>query len=255
MKWTGERLVTHVNEYYTYEHLHRYYLAMEYVTDQVVLDIASGEGYGTALLAKLAKQAIGADIDQESVTHANAKYGRPNLSFEVADIRNLPFEDDSFSVVTCFETLEHITEHELVMSELKRVLRSNGVLILSTPDKESDHHLASKGANPFHLKELGRSDFSKLTLSFFKNVKLLYQKSINASVIIPEVVEREVFLEYQGDFESYVEKQASFNAQYLIGICSDVTLSEQMGNSILTYDSTRKSLLEKLIFKIRNSFK
>ncbi|RZJ78014.1 MAG: class I SAM-dependent methyltransferase, partial [Chryseobacterium sp.] len=79
--WTGERLETYIHSETATEHLHRYAVALEYVKDKVVLDIASGEGYGSNLMAEKAQAVIGVDIDQQSIVNAIHKYKRTNLSF------------------------------------------------------------------------------------------------------------------------------------------------------------------------------
>src|SRR5438132_73020 len=80
---TGERLVTGTGRLHdvVVEHLHRYALASMLCKNKSVLDVASGEGYGSNLLAMTAKSVVGVDISPEAVTHATAKYNRPNLRF------------------------------------------------------------------------------------------------------------------------------------------------------------------------------
>lgn len=56
LKWTGERLVTSIeDEYFQAEHLYRYAVAQRAAQDKVVLNIACGEGYGSFLMPKVAK--------------------------------------------------------------------------------------------------------------------------------------------------------------------------------------------------------
>ena len=74
-----ERITTDIFNKNTLEHLHRYAIAQEYVKDKRVLDIASGEGYGSNLLAESANSVIGVDIDEQTVQQAARKYKRINL--------------------------------------------------------------------------------------------------------------------------------------------------------------------------------
>ena len=86
---------------YKYEHLHRYALSLPLVTGKTVLDIASGEGYGAALLAHGARSVIGVDIDDASVTHAQAQYAtHQNLTFRQGSCAAIPLPDHSVEVVT-----------------------------------------------------------------------------------------------------------------------------------------------------------
>ena len=95
-----------------YEHMHRYLFATSYVKGKRVLDISSGEGYGSHILSKFADEVIGCDIDENIIRHANDKYAGDNLKFMPGDCRRMPFADHLFDVVVSFETIEHIVEQE-----------------------------------------------------------------------------------------------------------------------------------------------
>ncbi len=255
MKFTGERLTTHVNEYYTYEHLHRYYLAMDFVKSKDVLDIASGEGYGCSLMSSNAQSVTGVDIEEEAIEHAIKSYKKDNLRFIKGDIRFIPLPDSSFDVITCFETIEHIQEHSQAMKELKRVLKPDGILLISTPDSESNHHLASRGRNPYHPLELNMQSFSALLEDSFQEINFLFQKTINASLIVDDKNQSIGLSEYRGDFKEYNLYEPNQDAQYFIAVCSDNELDNKPKSSLLTYPDTRKNILEKVIFKLKNRFK
>lgn len=79
--WTGERLETHVFDDNTINHLHRYTLAMNIIIDKDVLDIASGEGYGSHLMSYKANHVYGVDIDEDTIKAASKKYKKNNLEF------------------------------------------------------------------------------------------------------------------------------------------------------------------------------
>ena len=134
--WTGERLETFVFNDNTVEHLHRYAITIDYIKGKTVLDIASGEGYGTNLLSKYAEKVFGVDIDETSIELAKKKYSSKNLEFKIGRADLIPLEDSSMDVVVSFETLEHHDKHQEMMLEIKRVLKPGGILIMSTPDKK-----------------------------------------------------------------------------------------------------------------------
>src|SRR5262245_31216724 len=109
LTFTGERFVPGAAGEIWYEHWHRYHFAASLVAGREVLDVACGEGYGSALLARSAAQVTGADIAPAAISHARGRYaGQPNLAFCEADCAALPFADGSFDVVVSFETIEHI---------------------------------------------------------------------------------------------------------------------------------------------------
>src|SRR5437868_10245932 len=99
LEWTGERLTTAAGGQVEVEHLHRYFLARELCRGLDVLDVASGEGYGTVLLAQTAKSAVGVELAPDAARHAAANYRVPNLRFLEGDARALPLPDASVDAV------------------------------------------------------------------------------------------------------------------------------------------------------------
>src|SRR5881398_248479 len=103
--FTGERFVPGCAGEIAYEHWHRYAFARRFTAGKRVLDAASGEGYGTALLARSADTACGLDIDYPTVAHATAAYRSIDRAcFVTGSCGELPFADSSFDVVVSFET-------------------------------------------------------------------------------------------------------------------------------------------------------
>jgi 2-polyprenyl-3-methyl-5-hydroxy-6-metoxy-1,4-benzoquinol methylase len=245
--WTGERLETFILNDNTTEHLHRYAIAQEIVTDKIVLDIASGEGYGSNLLAKTATKVIGVDISEHDVKKAKLKYSKtPNLTYHHGSVLEIPFDANYFDVVVSFETLEHLTDHQLMLSEIKRVLKDDGILIISTPDKLNYTDKTSYN-NPFHLKELYTKEFEELLLKFFKNVKMLHQKMIKGSLISGS---SEIDAFYEGSYTN-INKSLYFNEIYNIIIASNFDLPRI--NSSVFIDNLNDQIQTEVIAKIRNS--
>ena len=89
LPWTGERYLTEIHGSIELEHLHRYLFARQFSLGKRVLDIASGEGYGSALLAQSAANVIGVDIAAEAVAHAKVKYQADNLEFKIGSVLRL----------------------------------------------------------------------------------------------------------------------------------------------------------------------
>lgn len=187
--WTGERLEKYITHEPMLEHLHRYAAALPFIKGKVVLDIACGEGYGCNLLTQEASKVIGIDIDVTCIKNAKLSYKNPQIEFLSGSILDIPLTSNCVDIITCFETLEHITEHENAITELKRVLKPDGILIISTPDKknysdDTGYH------NPFHKKELYEYEFKTLINNHFKNTFFLSQQSVSASILLPINVEK-----------------------------------------------------------------
>ena len=231
LEWTGERYVPHMRGTIALEHLHRYAFASEYVQGLDVLDIASGEGYGSEMLSRTAKHVYGVDIDEVSVTHAQGKYQAKNLEFRLGSCTEIPLLDSSVDIVVSFETIEHITDHETMMLELKRVLRPGGVLLISSPEKNVYDDL-NQNPNPFHLRELNRNEFKLLLAKHFKHTALLGQRVLHGSVLVG--IDGTAPVDYTYDFSSL---PATMDSQpglakpvYLVAICSDQPLKDPSGS-------------------------
>ena len=179
MEFTGERFVPQCQGEIAAEHYHRYFFASGFVAGKRVLDIASGEGYGTHILAQSAAHVTGVDISPEAVANATQKYAGDRIAFLQGSAATIPLPDAAVDVVVSFETLEHLSEQEDMLSEIRRVLRQDGLLVISTPNKP----LYSRQGDNFHVKELCREEFVALLKSRFAHVSLLGQKVMYGSLL------------------------------------------------------------------------
>jgi SAM-dependent methyltransferase len=194
-EFTGERFLPGARGEIWYEHWHRYHFAAPLVADREVLDVACGAGYGSALLARAAKRVVGADISAEAVAHARATYAAvANAAFEQADCTALPFAEASFDAIVSFETIEHIDRQAQFLDEAARLLRPDGLLILSSPNRPE--YSERRGfANPFHVRELDRDELAALLAPRFPHTRWFGQRMSFFSVVWPEAQPRsgEVF--------------------------------------------------------------
>lgn len=168
-----------------YEHWHRYHWISGFITNKKVADLACGEGYGAALMAQFAHHVTAIDVDAPTIQKASEKYQHiNNLSYAVGDVLDTAIPSGTLDAVVSFETLEHLEQHTALLKEFKRVLHEEGVLILSTPDKNvysgSEHH------NEFHLKELKEAEFKQLMAQHFDHVLYFGQQFQLGSAIQPE---------------------------------------------------------------------
>ncbi len=184
-KWHGERLEANTYDDIAIEHLHRYAVAMNLAEGKAVLDIASGEGYGSNLLASVAKSVIGVDISEEAINYACQRYKRNNLKFLQGSVEHIPIESNSIDVVVSFETIEHHEKHDEMMREIKRILKSDGILVISSPDKLNYSDIPNF-KNSYHVKELYSEEFKALIDRYFQNNIMLFQKMVYGSLIFPE---------------------------------------------------------------------
>lgn len=180
----GERFVPGMYESIMLEHYHRYLLAGPLAAGLRVLDIACGEGYGTASLARSAAHAIGVDISEDAVRHARRTYNASNLEYRVGNAADIPVETSSIDLVVSFETIEHHDRHKEMMAEIKRVLKPNGLLLISSPNKY-EYSDVPRTSNPFHVKELYLDEFRMLLAHTFANQALWGQRILSGSFVAP----------------------------------------------------------------------
>ncbi len=219
-----ERLTTEAFTMSSVEHLHRYAIAADICRGKDALDIASGEGYGSNLLAKTARSVVGVDISSEAIEHANAKYARANLTFRQGAADAIPLDDSSIDVVVSFETLEHHDKHEDMLAEIKRILRPNGHMIISTPDRLFYSDLTGY-SNVYHVKELYLDEFRALIQRFFANYRLLFQGMSYGTFVVSER-DWGPFSYYRGDYHSCELVRYLPKHDYNIAIASDGDLPE-----------------------------
>jgi SAM-dependent methyltransferase len=172
LDFTGERMVPEKASQTTFwEHIYRYRFATKFVRGKRVLDIACGEGYGSAALLQAgAASVIGVDISEETCNHARQKYG---IDARPGDALNIPLPDQSVDLIVSFETIEHVDRPAAFLDECVRVLAPQGRLVISTPNRD----VYSEGGkhNPFHQQELNQAEFTLLLNQRFRNWKLYTQ--------------------------------------------------------------------------------
>ena len=83
----------------------------------------------------------------------------------LVDGQTLPFKDCSFDLVTAFQIIEHIPETVTFTEELKRVLRRDGVVLITTPNATIRLDPAMKPWNPFHVREYSHEELSERSRS------------------------------------------------------------------------------------------
>jgi len=170
IEFTGERFVPGVPGEIAHEHWHRYAFARRFVAGRRTLDVACGEGYGSALLASAAATVVGVDVAPEVVAHAAQRYrDRSNLRFEAGSASRLPLADASVDAVVSFETIEHLPREDQprMIAEIARVLVDDGLLILSAPNPVE--YSQKRGyRNPFHIHEPDRAEIDEMLAQWFR---------------------------------------------------------------------------------------
>ena len=173
--FTGERVTPgEVEPDLWNEHVSRYHFAALFAEGKSVLDAGCGIGYGTALLASHAAEAVGFDISPDALSYAAANY--PTARFLAGSAIAFPVPDHSVDLVTVFEVIEHLPDWQALIEEAHRVLNQQGVLIVSTPNKPYYSETGAEARpNPLQVHEFELEGFEEALGRVFPFVRILAQ--------------------------------------------------------------------------------
>ena len=168
----GERTLPDVPEenYWFRRHLVVYEWVARQVPGSRVIDMASGEGYGAAVLDERAASVVGVEANPDAFEHARLRYVRPNLRFERGMVEVYAEPCDA---IVFLQTIEHVRDPDAVLEHFASMLPPGGVAFVSTPNVLT---LAPPGAersgNPWHVREYRPEEFRALCAAHFGRVEL-----------------------------------------------------------------------------------
>ena len=226
------------------EHFQRYQVAKLFAEGKVILDAACGEGYGSSVLAEVAETVVGLDVDANTINFANSKYAKNNLTYMIGNVTSLPFPDHVFDLVVSFETLEHIgaADQQLFMKEICRVLKSDGILIMSTPNKRVYTDLV-QGENKFHIKEFYVQEYVEFIKEYFEHYELVFQYPSTG-----------YFVENGRDIHFAKKRILSQQSRYIIAICSkQEILYEFNGDKLTQFDDSMYYFLYRRVHELEKT--
>ncbi len=154
------------------------------------------------------------DISKESIDFACRSYSAPNLHFIVSDCCQTGLKAESFDAVVCFEVIEHLACQESLLEEINRVLKKEGILIISTPNRVF-YTEERKEINPYHTREFDFDEFSGFLKSTFGKVVIGFQNHVS-SIFIGNPLESR-------NLRTRLEPQSTdlqLSSNYFMAICS-----------------------------------
>lgn len=157
-----------------------------------VLDLACGEGYGSAVIAGRTGRCVGLDLAPSLLAASSKQY--PDVDFVTGDALRLPFADGSFDAVGALQVIEHLTETEAFLSEIARVLKPGGFAYITTPNIDRHPRMARKEFNPHHLRDFTPSELRSELSKVFGEVRLFGQMldpSLPRAQVLLAAAERE----------------------------------------------------------------
>jgi ubiquinone biosynthesis O-methyltransferase len=142
------------------------------IKDKKILDVGCGEGFGSHFFSMLGANVVGIDLHEGIITYANEKYSKKNCTFQVMDVTNLSFQDNSFDIVIGMDILEHIEKPEKLINELTRVSKPKAKIFLLTPNYIK-HAFLRGGIYPFHVREYTTDTIVEFCGEHFSNYAIL----------------------------------------------------------------------------------
>jgi 2-polyprenyl-3-methyl-5-hydroxy-6-metoxy-1,4-benzoquinol methylase len=178
LEYDGERLVPDDSRLKNLliEDLSKFHFASQYADGKLILDAGCGAGQGTSYLARSgARYVVGVDIALDAVAYAYDHYigqdFKNSLAFGRMNVTRLGFTNRTFDMITSIEVIEHLTEPETYVAEMRRVLKDDGILVLSTPNK----YISSPAPGsmwPHHIHEFYTDELQTLLRQHFATVEM-----------------------------------------------------------------------------------
>jgi SAM-dependent methyltransferase len=159
---TGERTlpgIEHEN-YWFRRHEAAYLALLPFVHGARVLEAGSGEGYGAAALASVARSVSALELDPNAALHSARTY--PRVGTVRGNLAAMPYAAGTLDAVACLQTIEHLWDQPQLIAECARVLRPAGTLLVTTPNT-----LTFPKGNPFHTRELTMDELVELLAPHF----------------------------------------------------------------------------------------
>lgn len=204
-------LYSNRNETEAKEFINQLYSFIGLNNSSLALDLACGKGRHSKYIHKKGASVIGVDLSKESIKYAK-QFETKNLKFEVADMRNLPFEDKFdcvFNLFTSFGYFKNEEDNLQVIQQIYNALKQDGILVL-------DYLNVKKG-----VKNLPQKEIIKREEILFHISKKETEAFIEKEILFEEDGEQYSFYEYvkliyKQDFEKYL-KSAGFELLNFLG--------------------------------------
>src|SRR5438876_7366584 len=169
----------HIDQFFSLEdyclrlmHLSAYEEAAKRASGKKVLEIGCNTGYGTKIISRVCRRIIGVDLSASALKVAAERYSGANINYLLIDGLKLPFADGEFELIISFQVIEHISNYDTYLSELKRVLAPAGMVIFTTPNARVRLDPGMKPWNEFHVREFSAEELGELLRDWFPQVAI-----------------------------------------------------------------------------------
>lgn len=135
----------------------RYYWARQFIEGGDIVEAGCGAGQGLGYLASHARSVVGGDISAEVMARAQSTYGDA-IELRVFDAASMPWPDNSFDAVLLFEAIYYLPDIDAFFTEVRRVLRPGGQLLIATANRD----LYDFNPSPFSVCYYGVTDLAQI---------------------------------------------------------------------------------------------
>lgn len=178
------------------EHLLRYVFAQKFIQRKkvkIVFDVACGDGYGTKMLADVAKQIYGFDVSEKFLDVARTRYAANNITYIHVDLDTTPVTSLALpqpDVIVSFETIEHMNDPKRLLQIFFDVLPYNGYLLISTPNAKMEPKKHGKSRNIYHKHIFEKDQFLELLVNTGFEIQRVYGQPLTNIVLHKKTVAR-----------------------------------------------------------------
>lgn len=138
------------------------------ISQKSLVDLGCGDGALTYLLTRTGAKVTGVDNEIEGLDIAKVKFQDYNITvdFVLADVRDTGLPGSSFDIVVSSDVIEHIERPERLVAEAARLLKHDGIFIITTP-----YRLTEK-PGPYHVREFFPGEIVRMLEPYFKNIEV-----------------------------------------------------------------------------------
>lgn len=161
-------------------------------TSRKLLDVGCGDGILIHFIKNRVSEVYG--IDNLSPDLQKAKKRGLITKLVNLDKEKLPFNNNTFDVVTCLDVIEHVKDPSIMLKEIYRVLKKNGVIILSTPNiRFSDHLFALIFKGIFPKTSISEAEYDGGHIHFFtyKDLHILFKAQRFMNIQDEEIINKQ----------------------------------------------------------------
>ncbi len=158
----------------------RYVTAAKYVKGKSVLEVGCGPGLGLGYLKEQgASRVVGSDVNPNSIEIAKTSYLNEDIELNVFSADSIPYDDSVFDTVLLFEVMFYFEDVDKCLSEISRVLKDGGKLVLCIPNKDVPSFIPSQ----FSYKYYSPEELKVLLKKYFGDVQIYGAFKIRNNVV------------------------------------------------------------------------